>query len=71
MSIKPGRYKHYKGPEYLVQGTAKHSETDEILVVYQALYGEFGMWVRPLDMFLETIEIDGAIQPRFKWVSDS
>ena len=70
MSIKSGRYLHYKGAEYLVQGTAQHSETDEILVVYQALYGEFGLWVRPLDMFLESIEIDGVVQPRFKWISE-
>lgn len=70
MDIKPGRYQHYKGPEYLVQGTARHSETEEVLVVYQTLYGERGIWVRPLDMFLETVEIDGQPQPRFKWISE-
>jgi hypothetical protein len=66
-SIVPGAlYEHYKGFQYKVIGVARHSETLEELVVYQALYGEMGMWVRPLAMFLETVLIDGVEQPRFK-----
>lgn len=68
--IKPGLYQHYKGPEYRVLGSAKHSETEEDMVVYQALYGEYGYWLRPLTMFNETVEIDGKILPRFKRIGD-
>ena len=57
--IKPGRYRHFKGNEYEVIGTAKHSETLEEMVVYRALYGEFGLWVRPAKMWEETVERDG------------
>ena len=65
-ALKIGKkYKHYKGNEYLVLHLAKHSETEENLVVYQALYGERGIWVRPLDMFLEQIEINGKRINRF------
>jgi hypothetical protein len=63
--MKLGIYKHYKGNLYKVIGVAKHSETLEELVVYEALYGERGLWVRPKAMFLETVEIDGAQVPRF------
>lgn len=49
-SIKPGRYRHFKGKEYEVLGVARHSETEEELVVYRALYGDFGLWVRPVSM---------------------
>lgn len=59
-------YKHFKGNEYLVLYQAKHSETLEDLVVYQALYGERGIWVRPLKMFLEQVEVDGKIVNRFQ-----
>ncbi|MEN9342335.1 MAG: hypothetical protein RIQ54_591 [Candidatus Parcubacteria bacterium] len=59
-----GTYRHYKGKEYKVIGLAKHSETLEELVVYQALYGEGQMWVRPLPMFLEEVEVDGKKIPR-------
>lgn len=65
MSLKTGLYQHYKGPQYRVLGVAKHSETEEELVVYRALYGAFGLWVRPLSMFIEQIEIDGVQQSRF------
>ena len=65
MSLQIGLYQHYKGPQYRVLGVAKHSETEEELVVYQALYGAFGLWVRPLSMFIEQVEIDGAQQSRF------
>lgn len=63
-----GEYEHYKGFRYRVLATARHSETLEELVVYQALYGEKEIWVRPLVMFLEKIEIDGQFQPRFKLI---
>jgi len=60
------KYRHYKGRNYLILYQAKHSETLEDLVVYQALYGERGIWVRPLDMFLEQVEVDGKLVERFK-----
>jgi len=63
--LKLGKYRHYKGNEYEVIGVAKHSETLEDLVVYRALYGNFDLWVRPLAMFIEEVEIDGKIMPRF------
>lgn len=61
----PGIYRHYKGQRYRVLGTANHSETMELLVVYQALYGEHGLWVRPAAMFAETIELEGEPIERF------
>jgi hypothetical protein len=65
--IKEGkRYRHFKGNEYLVLHLAKHSETEEDMVVYQALYGERGIWVRPLAMFLEQVEINGKLINRFE-----
>lgn len=67
---RPGRYRHYKGGEYRVLGLARHSETLEPLVVYQALYGERGTWVRPQPMFLETVEPAGRAQPRFARIGD-
>ncbi|TBR38740.1 MULTISPECIES: DUF1653 domain-containing protein [Dyella] len=60
-----GLYRHYKGQPYRVLGTARHSESMELLVVYQALYGEFGLWVRPAAMFCETVEVNGEAVPRF------
>ncbi|MFA6391352.1 MAG: DUF1653 domain-containing protein [Patescibacteria group bacterium] len=71
MKIKPGKYKHYKGGEYEVLGIAIHNETLEELVVYRALYesAEFGknaLWVRPLSRFIEMLEIDGKMVPRFE-----
>lgn len=65
--IKLGKYRHYKGNEYEVIGVAKHSETLEDLVVYRALYGEGGLWVRPLTMFVEDVLIDGKMVPRFAY----
>jgi len=65
MEILPGRYRHYKGGEYEVIGTARHSETQEDFVVYRALYGEKKLWVRPLEMFAEDVIIKGKKQPRF------
>ena len=66
--LQLGKYEHYKGNRYEVLGVAKHSETLEELVVYRALYGEHGLWVRPLEMFLETVEIEGKKIPRFKFI---
>jgi len=62
---RPGRYRHYKGNDYRVVGLARHSETLEPLVVYEALYGERGLWVRPAAMFIETVVHDGRRVPRF------
>lgn len=64
------KYRHFKGMEYLVLYIAKHSETLEEMVVYQALYGEYGIWVRPLSMFLEQIERDGKIFNRFDEIKE-
>jgi hypothetical protein len=66
--IQTGLYRHYKGNTYQVIGIAKHSETEEDLVVYRALYGECGLWVRPLDMFCEKIEVGGTLIPRFELI---
>ncbi len=66
--MKVGIYEHYKKLPYEVLGVCRHSETLEEMVVYRALYGEKEMWVRPLEMFLESIEIDGVKQPRFRFV---
>ena len=65
MEITAGKYRHYKGGEYEVFFVARHSETGEEVVVYRTLYGDFSHWVRPLEMFLENVEIDGITQPRF------
>lgn len=65
MSLQPGIYRHYKGNLYQVLHLARHSETQEWLVVYRALYGEFGVWVRPLTMFTETVSINGKTMARF------
>ena len=69
-SIKPGRYRHFKGKEYEVLGIARHSETKEELVVYRALYGDFGLWVRPVSMWNETVERDGKTFRRFTYVGE-
>ncbi len=68
--MKPGRYRHYKGGEYRVEGVARHSETQELLVVHTPLYGEGGLWVRPLAMFNETVFCNGREQARFEYVGD-
>jgi hypothetical protein len=64
-----GIYEHHKKLSYKVLGVARHSETLEELVVYQALYGERGIWVRPVAMFLENVLVDGKPQPRFRLVA--
>ncbi len=66
--LKLGVYQHYKGKRYEVLGVARHSETEEELVVYKKLYDDGGLWVRPLAMFLESVEVDGKIVPRFKYL---
>lgn len=66
--IKIGKYRHFKGNEYEVIGTAKHSETLEEYVVYKALYGEGGLWVRPAEMWNETVERDGKTFKRFEFI---
>ncbi|MFL0803218.1 MAG: DUF1653 domain-containing protein [Agarilytica sp.] len=68
-SITPGTYKHYKGNEYEVYGVVTHSETVEPMVLYRALYGERGLWVRPLGMFKEAITIDGEELVRFTLIA--
>ncbi|MEM9255808.1 MAG: DUF1653 domain-containing protein [Pseudomonadota bacterium] len=64
-SVRSGRYRHYKGGEYEVYGVATHSESGEVLVVYRPLYGERLLWVRPLNMFCEMVDVDGREQRRF------
>jgi len=71
MKLKTGLYKHYKGNMYEVYMTAQHSESEEWMVVYKALYGEHGMWVRPYDMFVEKVEVDGQMVERFAKVDDA
>ena len=68
MTLRPGRYRHYKGADYEVIGVARHSETEEYMALYRPLYGDRGLWVRPLAMFQEDVVIDGDSQPRFAWV---
>ena len=68
--IKPGRYRHFKGREYEVIGLARHSETQEEMVVYRALYGDFGLWVRPVSMWNETVERDGKTFRRFTYIGE-
>jgi hypothetical protein len=70
-AIRPGRYRHFKGNEYEVIGVARHSETMEPLVVYRALYGERGLWVRPAAMWNETVERDGKTYRRFTYIGES
>lgn len=67
--IQPGYYQHYKGRYYQVIDCARHSETEQWLVIYRALYGDFGLWARPLDMFTENVEIAGELLPRFLFIS--
>ncbi len=71
MEPRVGRYRHYKGGEYEVTGIATHSETGERLVVYRALYGNKGLWVRPMGMFCETVEVGGRPVPRFAYIGPS
>lgn len=66
--VESGRYRHYKGNFYEVIDVARHSETEEEMVVYRKLYDDRSLWVRPLAMFLEDVAVDGRSVPRFAWV---
>ncbi len=66
----PGRYRHYKGQEYEVLGAVRHSETEEVLVLYRPLYNSTGLWVRPHAMFFEHLEVDGQMKPRFALIGE-
>ena len=68
--FRPGRYRHFKGKEYELLCTARHSETEELMVVYRPLYGEGGVWVRPASMWNEIVERDGKRVRRFMWIRD-
>ena len=68
--IRPGRYRHFKGREYEVLFLARHSETEEWMVVYRQLYGERGLWVRPASMWNETVERDGKTYRRFTYIGE-
>ena len=70
MELQKGLYRHYKGNMYEVYMTVQHSETEEWMVVYKALYGEQGMWVRPYEMFVEKIEVEGRMINRFSKVDE-
>lgn len=70
MNLKPGLYRHFKGKDYYVFQIAHHSETREPLVIYQCLYGDYAWWVRPLDMFTETVELGGELISRFQFVRE-
>lgn len=69
-TLKPGKYRHYKGKDYEVLSTARHSETEEWFVVYRTCYGDFSTWVRPLAMFTESVTVGGKTVPRFTYLGD-
>ncbi|MBQ9992035.1 MAG: DUF1653 domain-containing protein [Firmicutes bacterium] len=71
MEIKKGKYRHYKGNEYEVIGMAHHSETMDELVIYRALYGEFGLWARPASMWNEEVIVDGKTVRRFELIKEA
>jgi hypothetical protein len=70
-TLAPGRYRHYKGLDYEVMGVARHSETLEALVVYRPLYNDSGWWVRPYEMFVGNVVVEGVERPRFARVVES
>ncbi|GMG87683.1 DUF1653 domain-containing protein [Biformimicrobium ophioploci] len=69
--LKAGIYRHYKGRDYKVLCEARHSETEEEMVVYQCLYGDYSIWVRPKAMFVENVEVDRQVVPRFRFIGDA
>jgi len=68
-TVRKGRHLHYRGKEYRVIGVALHTESKEEFVVYEQLYGDHKLWVRPIDMFLENVDFNGTVMPRFKYIS--
>ena len=66
--MKTGIYEHYKGNRYEVIDTVRHSETEELMVLYRTMYGDEDLWVRPYTMFFEEVEVDGKLVPRFKFI---
>ena len=70
MELKTGKYRHFKGMEYEVIGVARHSETEDPMVVYRALYGEGDLWVRPLSMWMEQVDRDDYHGPRFSYIGE-
>ena len=70
-TIKPGKYRHFKGKDYEVLFLARHSETEEPMVVYRKLYGDHSLWVRPASMWNELVERDGKVQRRFTYIGES
>ena len=71
MDLKPGKYRHFKGMEYELIGVAKHSETLEPMVVYRALYGDGGLWVRPAAMWNEIVDKENYHGPRFRFIEET
>ena len=69
--MQTGIYEHYKGNRYKVIDIARHSETDELLVLYRLMYGDENLWVRPFEMFFEKVTIDGKVVERFKYIGDA
>jgi hypothetical protein len=69
-TLQPGRYRHYKGNLYELVGVARHSETEEEMIVYRKLYDDYSLWVRPLGMFLENVSVEGRTMPRFEWIAE-
>ena len=69
-TLLPGKYRHYKGNEYEGIGVAKHSETGEEFIVYRALHGDHGLYIRPYEMFVEEVEVDGKRMPRFEYIGN-
>lgn len=68
--IRPGCYRHYKGNEYQVLGTVRHSESRELMVLYRCLYGDHSLWVRPIEMFSESVMVDGQMVSRFELIRE-
>jgi hypothetical protein len=71
LNIKQGIYRHFKGNKYHILGVAQHSENESSLVVYRPMYGAGDLWVRPVEMFLETVELDGQQVPRFEFLEQA